>query len=143
MEVPPMQSSEKQVIKLVKGNQAIIPDVRQQEGSTLLFISDQLQETGNYELKKQDSTLSIIAFNDNRKESDMSYLTSDNLKQIFPRAGNILKPGQASIKNEVAESNFGLQLWKLCIILALIFLAAEILLIRLYHPGKQQVSEAV
>jgi hypothetical protein len=140
IEIAPVQTNEKQLLKLVKGNLAIIPDVRQQEGSTLLYVSDQLQETGNYELKKQDSTLSVLAFNDNRKESDMSYLTRDNLKQIFPQAANILQPGQASIKGEVSELNFGMQLWKLCIILALIFLAAEILLIRYYKPGKQRFS---
>ncbi len=143
IEMPPVQSSEKQLLKLVKGSSAFIPDVRQQEGGTLLYVSDQLQETGNYELKKQDSTIAILAFNDNRKESDMSYLTADNLKQIFPQAGNVLQPGQASIKGEVSELNFGLQLWKLCIILALIFLAAEILLIRYYKTDKQQFSSQV
>jgi hypothetical protein len=143
IEVPPVQSNEKQILKLLKGSQAIIPDVRQQEGSTLLYVSDQLREAGNYELKKQDSTLSVLAFNDNRKESDMSYLTGAGLKQIFPNAGTILQPGQASLKGEVSELNFGLQLWKLCIILALIFLAAEILLIRYYKFDKQQFSEPV
>jgi hypothetical protein len=143
IEVPPVQSNEKQVLKLLKSSQAIIPDVRQQEGSTLLYVSDQLKEAGNYELKKQDSTLAVLAFNDNRKESDMSYLTGAGLKQIFPNAGTILQPGQASLKGEVSELNFGLQLWKLCIILALIFLAAEILLIRYYKFDKQQFSEPV
>jgi len=140
IEVPPIQSSEKQILKLVKNDQSVIPDVRQQEGSTLLYISDQLQQTGNYELKKQDSTLAVLAFNDNRKESDMSYLDAGTLKQIFPQAGNVWQPGQGSIKGEVSDLNFGLQLWKLCIILALIFLAAEILLVRLYKPEKQQLS---
>jgi len=143
IETPPVQNSEKQILKLVKGTQAVIPDVRQQEGSTLLYVSDQLQEAGNYELKKQDSTLSILAFNDNRKESDMSYLDANQLKQVFPQAGNVLQPGSGSIKGEVSDLNFGLQLWKLCIILALIFLAAEILLIRYYKPGKQQLSASV
>jgi hypothetical protein len=140
IEVPPIQSSEKQILKLVKGDQSIIPDVRQQEGSTVLYISDQLQQTGNYELKKQDSTLAVLAFNDNRKESDMSYLDAGTLKQIFPQAGNVWQPGQGSIKGKVSDLNFGLQLWKLCIILALIFLAAEILLVRFYKPEKQQLS---
>ncbi len=143
IEVTPVQSSEKQILKLVKGSQAIIPDVRQQEGSTLLYVSDQLQNTGIYELKKQDSTITVIAFNDNRKESDMSYLTGTDLKQIFPQAGTILSPGQASLKGEVSELNFGLQLWKLCIILALIFLAAEILLIRYYNFDKQRFAAQV
>jgi len=143
IEVPPVQVNEKQLLKLVKGDKSVIPDVRQQEGSTQLFVSDELQETGNYELKKQDSILSVLAFNDNRKESDMSYFNAADLKQIFPQAGNILQAGQASIKGEVAELNFGLQLWKLCIILALIFLAAEILLTRYYNPGKQRVPQQV
>jgi Aerotolerance regulator N-terminal len=143
IEVPPVQVNEKQLLKLVKGDKSVIPDVRQQEGSTQLFVSDELQETGNYELKKQDSILSVLAFNDNRKESDMSYFNATDLKQIFPQAGNILQAGQASIKGEVAELNFGLQLWKLCIILALIFLAAEILLTRYYNPGKQRVPQQV
>jgi len=140
IEVPPVQSNEKQVLKLVKGNLGIIPDVRQQDGSTLLYVSDQLQESGDYELKKQDSTLSVLAFNDNRKESDMSYLTGTDMKQIFPQAGTVLQPGPGSLKSEVSELNFGLQLWKLCIILALIFLASEILLIRYYKTDKQQIS---
>jgi hypothetical protein len=141
IEVPPVQSNERQLLKLVKGNMSIIPDVKQQEGNTLLYASDLLQESGSYELKKQDSILSVLAFNDNRKESDLSYLTADNLKQIFPQAGNVLQSGQASIRGEVSDLNFGLQLWKLCIILALIFLATEILLIRYYKPGKQHFSE--
>ncbi|HVW12740.1 MAG TPA: BatA domain-containing protein [Mucilaginibacter sp.] len=140
IEVAPVQVNEKQVLKLVKGDYTIIPDVRQQGGSTRLFISDQLQQTGNYELKKQDSTIAVLAFNDNRKESDMSYLTAADLKRNFPRAGNILEPGPASLKGEVSGLNFGLQLWKLCIILALIFLAAEVVLIRYYKPEKQVVA---
>ncbi|MBS1527246.1 MAG: BatA domain-containing protein, partial [Bacteroidetes bacterium] len=141
IEVPPVQGSEKQVLKLVKGDFAIIPDVRQQGGSTLLFISDQLQQTGNYELEKQDSTIAVLAFNDNRKESDMSYLNVAELKHDFPQVGSILKPGPGSLKGEVSGLNFGLQLWKLCVLLALIFLAAEILLIRYYKPEKQAVVE--
>jgi hypothetical protein len=142
IEVPPVQVNEKQVLKLVKGNQTIIPDARQQEGSTQLFVSDEVRQTGNYELKKQDSMLAVLAFNDNRKESDMSYLTATDLKQVFPQAGNVLQPGSASIRGEVADLNFGLQLWKLCVILALIFLAAEILIIRYYKPEKQKFSRA-
>jgi hypothetical protein len=51
-----------------------------------------------------------------------------------------LQAGAGSLKNAVTDINIGLQLWKLCIILALIFLAVEILLVRYYKPGKQVVS---
>jgi hypothetical protein len=133
IENTPIQSSEKQLLKLVKGKQSIIPDVKQQEGSTLLYVSDQLQETGFYELKKQDSTVSVMAFNDNRGESDLSYYTPAELNKILPDKGDVIETNKGSVKDIVSQADFGVQLWKLCIILALIFLAAEILLTR-YIP---------
>src|SRR6185437_9707042 len=86
IEIPPLQTSEKQVLKLVKAGHTIIPDTRQREGSTLLYVGDQLQETGTYDLKMQDSTVAVLAFNDNRSESDLSYLSSAELSKIVPAA---------------------------------------------------------
>jgi len=139
IEVPPVQTNEKQLLKLVKDSISIIPDVRQQEGSTLLYALDQVQQTGAYDLKKADSTIAVLAFNDNRSESDLSYLSPDDLGKILPKSATILQAGKASLKNAVSEINIGLQLWKLCIILALIFLATEIVLLKYYKPVKQVV----
>lgn len=141
-EVPPVQTTEKQLLKLTKGGQSIIPDIKQQEGSTLLYVSDQLRDPGIYALRKQDSTLATLAFNDNRAESDMSYFTEADLQKLMPNAKPLLTAGNGTLKSVVAESNFGTQLWKLCIILALIFLLAEILLIRFYKPDQQGVIQA-
>jgi hypothetical protein len=137
IEAPTIQLNEKQVLKLANGSTSIIPDARQQEGSTLLYVSDQIKETGNYELKKQDSTLSIIAFNDNRKESDLTYLTEADLMKMAPK-GNFINAATPSLKSELNSINLGLQLWKLCIVLALIFIAAEILLVRFYKVDGQR-----
>jgi hypothetical protein len=141
IETTPVQSSEKQILKLVKGKQSIIPDVKQQEGSTLLYVSDQLQETGLYELKKQDSIVSVMAFNDNRSESDLSYYSAVELNKIIPDKGNVIEATKGSVKDIVSQADFGVQLWKLCIILALIFLAAEIVLTRYYNPGTRVLSQ--
>lgn len=143
VEVPPVQTNEKQLLKLVKGNISIIPDVRQQEGSTLLYTSDELTETGTYDLRKQDSTLAVLAFNDNRAESDLSYYTSSELAKMLPKNSEILQSNNASVKSIIAEENIGLQLWKLCIILALVFLAAEIVLVRYFKTAKSTVSQTV
>ncbi len=143
IEIPPVQTNDKQLLKLVKGNQSIIPDTRQQEGSTLLYVADELHDTGLYNLKMQDSTIAVLAFNDNRSESDLSYLNSAELGKLVPQAGRVLDAGKGSIKNAVTETNFGLQLWKLCIILALIFLGIEILLIRYYKADNKRVSQSV
>jgi len=142
IESPPIQLNEKQLLKLVKNNTSVIPDARQQEGSTLLYISDQLKETGNYNLMKQDSVLSIIAFNDNRKESDLTYLSKSDLKKLAPE-GNFINAAAPSLKSELTSINLGLQLWKLCIILALICVAAEILLVRFYKVDRQHATVTV
>ncbi len=140
IEIPPIQTNDKQILKLVKNSQSIIPDTRQLEGSTLLFVADQLHDTGLYDLEKQDSTVAVIAFNDNRSESDLSYLSIAELGKLVPRAGAVLEGGKASLKGAVTETNFGLQLWKLCIILALICLGMEILLIRYFKTDQKRVS---
>ena len=143
IETTPVQSTDKQLLKLIKDGQSIIPDTRQQEGSTLLYIADQVHETGIYDLKKQDSTVAVLAFNDNRSESDLSYLTSTELSKLMPGAVGVLQSGKGSLKGAVTETNFGVQLWKLCIILALIFLGAEIVLIRYFKTDQQLVSQPV
>jgi len=143
IEIPAVQTNEKQLLKLVKAGKSIIPETKQQEGSTLLYMADQLQETGIYDLKKQDSTVAVLAFNDNRSESDLSYLTGAELSKLVPQAAPVLQGGNGSLKGAVTETNFGLQLWKLCIILALIFLGAEIAVIRYFKTDRQQVSQPV
>jgi hypothetical protein len=142
IEAPSIQLNEKQILKLVKGKTSIIPDARQQEGSTLLYLSDQLKETGNYRLMKKDSVLSEIAFNDNRKESDMSYLTEADLKKMAPK-GNFINAATPSLKSELNNISLGLQLWKLCIVLALLFIAAEILLVRYYKVDRPRTAVTV
>jgi hypothetical protein len=143
IEVPPVQTNEKQLLKLVKTGKSIIPDTKQQEGSTLLYLADQMQETGIYDLKKQDSIVAVLAFNDNRSESDLSYLTGGELSKLVPQAAPVLEGGKGSLKSAVTETNFGLQLWKLCIILALIFLGLEIAVIRYFKTDRQRVSQPV
>jgi hypothetical protein len=142
IETVPLQSAEKQIVKLVKGAEAIIPDVKQHEGSTMLYLPGQLNETGIYELKKQDSTAAVSAFNDNRSESDLSYLNSTGLAKLFPQKSNFIAGDKFNVNNINSAENSGLQLWKLCIILALIFLAAETLLIRFYKTDKSIATQA-
>jgi hypothetical protein len=141
IETVPLQSTEKQLVKLVKGNQTIIPDVKQQEGSTMLYLPGQLAETGIYELKKQDSTAAVLAFNDNRSESDLTYLSAAELDKLFPKNTTLVNGNKLNADSIAGTTNTGLQLWKLCIILALIFLAAETLLIRYFKTHQQTVSQ--
>ena len=133
LETNKISLSANQSLKLKKGNFEAIPDVRSSEIGTRLFVSDQIREKGTYRLLKGDSILSVFAFNDSRLESDLSYLSKDELSEKLPdNRLEIFNPGKASIQNSIKAVNNGVQLWKLCLILALVFLAVEILLVRFY-----------
>ncbi|MHA4894815.1 BatA domain-containing protein [Pedobacter sp. PWIIR3] len=123
-----------QSLRLVSDRFEVIPDVRQAPGKTLLYVADQVKRPGFYDLKKGDSTIAVLAFNDNRSESDMHYADEASISRLFGkqnvRVFNSKKDAQSlavSTKNNSAE------LWKLCIILAIVFLAIEILLIRFFN----------
>lgn len=143
LQTMPMSSAEREPLKLIKEALTIIPDVRQQEGRTLLYVGDQIRNTGNYSLMKQDSLLAMLAFNDNRMESDLRYETAADLEKKFRHTRTtIFSNDQLSGNRAATDENFGVQLWKLCLILTLICLAAEVLLIRYYHPQNQSIKPA-
>ncbi|AMR33225.1 hypothetical protein A0256_18270 [Mucilaginibacter sp. PAMC 26640] len=142
IETVPLQSTEKQMVKLTSGTETIIPEVKQQEGSTMLYLPGQLTKTGIFDLKKQDSIAAVLAINDNRSESDLSYLTDTDLAKLIPNTAGLMTGNKFNVNNINSAENSGLQLWKLCIILALIFLAAETMLIRFYKTGKSDVEPA-
>jgi len=123
-----------QSLKLVADNFEVIPEVRQSSGKTLLYTADQVKKSGFYDLKQTDSLISVMAFNDNRIESDMHYDEPSDLNKIINKDQvSLLDPTTDSIGTMVSAKNNGTELWKLCLILSVIFLAIEILLVRFYH----------
>lgn len=103
---------------------------------THIEFGDQITRDGHYLIQNNGKTVSAIAFNFNRLESDLRYLTRDEL-------GDKLETAQlknATVVEEV-ERNFteifediqnGKQLWKLSILLALLFILAEVLIARFW-----------
>jgi hypothetical protein len=126
-----------QSLKLVADQFEVIPELRQTNGKTLLYIADQVKRAGFYDLKKADSTLAVVAFNDNRTESDMHYTAQADLHKLFGKQEVVfLDPKSDSIASAVSAKNNGTELWKLCLILSLVFIAIEIILVRFYHVQK-------
>lgn len=126
-----------QSLKLLANNFDVIPEVKQIEGKTLLYVADQVKHPGFYDLKKADSLLAVFSFNDNRAESDMNYLSTSALEQLTKQNNiKIFDTQTDALPSAMLVKNSGTELWKLCIILSLIFIAAEILLIRYYNKPK-------
>lgn len=126
-----------QVLKLKGMDTEVIPDVQQTDNATRIYVADQLREEGVYRLLKGDSTVAVAGFNDNRDESVLDYIPDKALEKLFPgRKITLVDTQKASVDNEIKGINQGTHLWKVCLILALIFLAAEVLLLRFFHsPG--------
>ena len=135
-----------QTLTLRKEKFEAIPDLRRNGNITQLYVADQIKDSGSYELLKGDSLLAYLAFNQSGNESDLSYANDQELTAALPgRNIRIINSADGAIKSAVESANLGLQLWKLCIILALVCLAAEILLLRFYkvQTVRAEVYEAL
>ena len=138
--LPSVKLGASQSLKLIGDGFEVIPDVNHQNGETLLYVADQIQKAGFYNVQKVDSTLAVIAFNDNRAESNMKYESQTDLEERFgTQKIHFIDAKKENISSAIAEKNNGTELWKLCLILSLIFIAAEILLVRFYQVKNKHI----
>ena len=115
----------------------VIAGERAYEGKRVMSFPNQISKAGNYELKQAGKISAVIPFNYDRSESDLTCFTGSELDNVISTSGMLnMKPLQAGNENlsvTLQRMSEGIHLWKWCIILALIFLAAEVLLIRFFR----------
>lgn len=121
-------------IRNLKSDFDIIPEHKVMDAKTEILVHNQITNAGNYNLFAGKDLISGLSFNFNRKESDLNCFTSDELKEQLVNKNfnnfNILETGTQDLKQSLMEIEQGKKLWKLCIVLALLFLAVEGLLLR-------------
>ena len=128
------------VFKLKKDKNEIIP-VQKLNGEQLVLElpksnqlnADQEIEAGYYELQTNGQTQQLLALNQDSRESKLDFYSPDQLRQTFANQKNIevfdtIKDGDFIKTFE--QQNLGKSLWKYFLIATLIFLFAEILIIR-------------
>jgi hypothetical protein len=120
-------------LKGAKGE--FIPEQRIVANKAILGVKENIKTAGFYGLyTKPDSTLFQYAFNYDRRESDLNYLSTTDLKGMERKNIHIMDAAaEANFTALVGEQTQGTHYWRWCVILALLFLAAEILLIRLWR----------
>ncbi|MDQ0967242.1 preprotein translocase subunit SecG [Flavobacterium sp. W4I14] len=129
-----------QSLKITADGFEAIPEIRQANGKTLIYIADQIKNAGFYNLKLADSLLAVYSFNNGRTESDMHYLDKTGLNQLADKGNlKIFDTDKDAVKLIAGANKIGQTLWKLCLILSLIFIAAEILLIRFFNNTKKTI----
>ena len=121
-------------VKNINNSFDIIPEHKVIDNETDIFVHDQIKQSGNYNLIESDQPIAGLAFNYDRKESDLSCFTAEELSQQIDSKGwsnfKVVTAESKSLTQTLAELNQGKKLWKLCIILALVFLGIEVLLLR-------------
>jgi hypothetical protein len=112
----------------------IIPDHRIIDAKTEIFVRNQIAAAGNYFLKANTEVVQGLSFNYDRKESDVRTYKPEELKLICEKAGwtnfSLLETGSKGLLSNMSELDQGKKFWKWCVLLALLFLGAEVLLLR-------------
>lgn len=112
----------------------LIPRQKREGSNIKLFIESQIKNAGHYSIFQKENEIGRIALNYDRKESNFNYWTLSEIKNIAKERGIALRTIESegdALMGDVQYLMKGEPYWKYFVILALIFLALEILLIRI------------
>lgn len=112
---------------------SVIPSQRIQNRRLIIEVPADKLKPGFYNVSS-DKNGKLVAFNYGKKESQMQFYSSDELKTLFKENKNVTVydvEDSEEFFSEFKNDNIGIALWKYCLILALLFLLTEIFLIRL------------
>ena len=116
-----------------KGAVEFIPAMTPFGATTLLDPAGQITEAGFYDLFLGDDNAGVFAFNYNRVESPLAYVSVNELEDNYSAQAVVWREtARASFRQQITEQQEGIVLWRWCIILALTFLGLEVLLIRFW-----------
>lgn len=118
--------------KLRSAEDEFIPQQKSVAGTRLLTVEDDKMKAGVYSvIDGRGNTTALAAFNYNRSESLGKRYTASELKDKYPQKNvYVFASVEENLAGLVNELDKGVTLWKLCIIFVLIFLGAEVLLLR-------------
>ena len=121
-----------EIYKIKGAHNEFIPQQKAIGAQVLLSLGDQVDESGIYTIYRENpNDGEFVALNYDRMESRLDYYTASELKEMYTCENiNVIEAVQGSITEFVKELDEGIILWKLCIILALIFIGLEVLLLR-------------
>jgi len=121
-------------VKQLSSDFEFIPGQFRVSGHVDLNMHNQITSAGNYLLFHGEKALRALAFNYNRKESEMQFYSPDELGNIIENGNmvniRVLDASNRFFSKKVRELSQGVRLWRWFVVFALIFLAVEVLLLR-------------
>jgi hypothetical protein len=121
------------IIKLKSMDKEIVPETRIAGNELILDIPKFELNPAHYDIEIENVTKGTIAFNPDKSESLLEQYTIENLRESSSENSYVKlfnTKGFDNFDKEIKEKYLGIPLWRITLILALIFLLIEILLIR-------------
>jgi hypothetical protein len=123
-------------LKNTAENYDMVPEHKTSESGTKLFLHKQLMQADNYMLYAGKENICGLSFNFDRKESNLSSWSEDELEKEINQQNlsnfSLLSENVKDLTGAVLDLNQGKKYWKWCIVLALLFLAVEVALLRFW-----------
>ena len=124
-------------LKLQGGDNEYIPEQRNLGNETMLYFNDQIDEAGLYDVMLDGARQTAVAFNYDRRESQLKYYTEEEIEDFVKTQGDsshieLIDAATKDITQNVTETLHGHTLWRWFILLALLCLAAEVAILRLW-----------
>jgi hypothetical protein len=122
------------VFKLRRDSATYIPAQRVQAGQLVLDVPPGMQQPGYYELLRGTQVMGKLAFNYDKRESDLDSYSAAELRRLVGEKHpnvQVYEPGAGqTVAAHYKATRVGVPLWRYCLIGALLCLLAEALLLR-------------
>src|SRR5690606_1025460 len=119
----------------------MLPETRNLFGALLLQTSEQITEAGVYEIRAGEEVVRRVAYNLGADESDLSMYRPDEAADALADAlGHPVSAisgddtAASEIERAIQTARTGVELWNVSLMLALLFLAAEMLIEKRWRP---------
>jgi hypothetical protein len=123
-------------ISSTNNSKSFIAQSRTLGGETEVFLPSEISESGFYVVKENGSNLVPIAMNFNNSESDIEIINSDELTKLAQQIGltefSVKEANAEMLQSLATELGGGISLWNYLIYATLLFLALEIVLIKIW-----------
>ncbi len=121
-----------ELFTVTDGQMEVIPETRNINNNINLLLHAQLQLQKNYRLEAADNLLRYLSFNYDRRESFLESYPKSEIDQLTAEQENIFTfdSGNVSFEQQLERLRGGKQLWRLFLLIALLFLAMEVVLLR-------------
>lgn len=135
----PSLSEELKLVNHQTGDEFKVSARQSGAGRKQIIPGDMIQEAGHYLIYDGEQAIQSLSYNFSRKESDPSFLDAEALSDLIN--GNnleqmqVIETAEGTFSEELRDLNNGKQLWKLFIMLAILFLFIEMGVARFWKQG--------